>query len=76
MALTNFSHRGHRIVVDDAEAAPNIFIDGEHVQVSRIAPGLFANNLMPHTNFTSLEALAKAAIDHSSQFYGRRDANS
>jgi hypothetical protein len=73
MAQTRFTHRGHAVVIDHTPNAPKISIDGEALNVSEIAPSLFANNLMPHTNFNSLDVLVKAVIDQSPAFHGRRD---
>ena len=74
MAETRFEHRGHKIVIDAMADTPKVTVDGDAVRVSRIAPGLYANQNFPHMNFTSLEALARAVIDHSATFYSRRDA--
>jgi hypothetical protein len=74
MAETRISHRGHVIVIDESANPPKVVIDGEKLPVSRIAPGLYSDHSLPHINFTSLEALVKAVIDHSPAFYDRRDA--
>ena len=73
MANTSSSHRGHEIVMDRTGGAPRLSIDGTEVQVSQIAENQYATLLLPHSNFSSLDELAKAVIDHAPQFSGRRD---
>lgn len=72
MSDVTSTHRGHLIRVSGA-GAPALTIDGEAVQISRLAPGLYATALLPHANFPSPTALAAAVIDHAPQFSGRRD---
>jgi hypothetical protein len=59
--------------MSDVADRPQLFIDGEEVQVSRITENQYATLLIPHLNFSSLDQLAKAVIDHTPQFSGRRD---
>ncbi len=73
MANTSSSHRGHEIVTGQVAGKPQLSIDGEEVQVSQIAENQYATILLPHSNFSSLDGLAKAVIDHAPQFSGRRD---
>jgi hypothetical protein len=74
MAQTRFQHHGHEVVINGSPGAPRVSVDGEALYVSEIAPGLYANNFLPHTNFNTLDTLAKAVIDHSAAFHGRREA--
>lgn len=73
MADTSSSHRGHEIVMGHTGGEPHLSIDGAGVQVSQIAENWYATLLLPHSNFSSLDELAKAVIDHAPQFSGRRD---
>jgi hypothetical protein len=73
MASTSSSHRGHEIVTSDVASKPQLTIDGEAVQVSQISENLYATLLLPHSNFSSLDDLAKAVINYTPQFSGRRD---
>jgi hypothetical protein len=59
--------------MDRTGGAPRLSIDGTEVQVSQIAENQYATLLLPHSNFSSLDELAKAVIDHAPQFSGRRD---
>ena len=73
MANTSSSHRGHEVVTSYVAGKPQLSIDGEEVQVSQITENQYATLLLPHSNFSSLDELAKAVIDHTPQFSGRRD---
>lgn len=71
MANRRLTYRGHKIVVGDD--ASQLTVDGQQLPVSRLASDLYATILLPYTNFTSLDALGRAIIDHTPQFSGRRD---
>lgn len=73
MADTRMTHRGHEVQIGGGAGGPHLSIDGEDVQVSQVTPSDFATQLLPFSNFPSLEALAQAVIDHSPQYNGRRD---
>jgi hypothetical protein len=72
MANTTMTYRGHELVIGGA-GDQRLSIDGETVPISQVPHGDFATQLLPYSNFPSLEALAQAVIDHSPQFSGRRD---
>jgi len=74
MAQTQFNHRGHAVVIDESAHAPKVSVDGEEVHVSQLGPGRYMNHLLAFTEFSTLEGLARAVINHSNQFHGRRDA--
>jgi hypothetical protein len=67
------TYRGHEVQMSGGAGLPRLSIDGEAVEVSQVTHGDFATQLLPFSNFPSLEALAQAVIDHSPQFNGRRD---
>jgi hypothetical protein len=73
MANTSSSYRGHEILTGRSADTPHLSIDGEAVQVSQIAENQYATLLLPHSNFSSLDELAQAVIDHAPQFSGRRE---
>ncbi len=75
MPETQLNYRGHQVVIGGTDDIPKVLVDGDVVPVSRIAPTLFATDLLPHTNFISLDVLVRAVIDHSPTFSGRRDIN-
>jgi hypothetical protein len=68
MPETRSIYRGHEIVIGGTEEAPTLAIDGQQFPVSRISPGVYATGILPHTNFTSIDAVARALADHLHQF--------
>lgn len=73
MTESRMSYRGHPIVLGGSTGQPRITIDGEDIHVVEIAGGVYASGALPHASFSSLDDLARALIDHSPVYHGRRD---
>jgi hypothetical protein len=73
MANTTINYRGHEVLMGTGAGPPSLSIDGDVIPVSQVTESDYATHLLPYANFPSLDALARAVIDHSPQFSGRRD---
>lgn len=73
MASSQLKHCGHRIAIAGTKKAPSVTIGDTALPVSQVAPGQYATLVMPYKDFSSVEELVKAVIDHAPMFHGKRD---
>ena len=73
MAVGQWKHRGHLVTIGGKKGAPSVTVGDLKLPVSEIAPGTYATIAMPYKNFSSLEELVRAVIDHAPMFHGKRD---
>jgi hypothetical protein len=73
VAVGQLKHRGHRVTIGGTDRAPSVTIGNVGLPVSEIAPGIYASPAMPYKNFSSVEDLVRAVIDHAPMFHGKRD---
>ncbi len=66
-------HRGHEVEIRGTETEPDVRIDGEPLHAEHIGEGQYATGALPFANFSSLDDLARAVIDNSPVYHGRRE---